>query len=181
MNERPVGVAVVGIGMWGKGLSTALQKSGAFRIVTCFTRTKAKRDQFTAEFQCDQESSYENVLKRKDVEAIMLTNPNSVHAEYTIMAAEKGKHVLVEKPLANRVSDARQMIDRFERFGGRLGKVDSQFQVGTLLPHAGDFPRGQPPVSVLVQSPKSLGLPVKFVGIQLGVAVGVVQANQPRR
>ena len=126
MNEKPVGVAVVGIGMWGKGLSTALQRSDAFRVVTCYTRTKAKRDQFSAEFQCDQESSFENILKRADVDAVMLTTPNTVHAEHTILAAEQGKHVLVEKPLANRVSDARKMIEACEKNGVVLSVAHNQ-------------------------------------------------------
>ncbi len=43
MVEKPVGIAIVGIGMWCKALATVMQKSGAFKIVTCYTRTKAKR------------------------------------------------------------------------------------------------------------------------------------------
>ncbi len=98
MPEKPVGIAIVGIGMWCKALATVIEKSGVFRIVTCYTRTKAKRDEFAATFHCDQESSYEDALKRQDVEAVLLTTPNSSHGDMTVMAAEHGKHVLVEKP-----------------------------------------------------------------------------------
>jgi len=111
MAEKPVGIAIVGIGMWCKALATVMQKSGAFKMVTCFTRTPSKRQEFAAAFQCDQDSSYEDALKRRDVEAVLLTTPNSAHGEMTILAAERGKHVLVEKPIANRVSDARRMIE----------------------------------------------------------------------
>jgi predicted dehydrogenase len=126
MAEKPVGIAIVGIGMWCKALATVMQKSGAFRMITCFTRTKAKRDEFAAAFQCDQDSSYEDVLKRKDVEAILLTTPNSAHGDMTVMAAEHGKHVLVEKPIANRVPDARRMIEACRKHGVVLSVAHNQ-------------------------------------------------------
>src|SRR3972149_2470956 len=69
MDGEPVRIAIVGIGMWCKALATVIQKSGAFKIVTCFTRTKAKRDEFAATFRCDPETSYADVLRREDVEA----------------------------------------------------------------------------------------------------------------
>jgi len=111
MIEKPVRIAIVGIGMWCKALATVIQKSGVFQLVTCFTRTRAKREEFAAAFQCGQEASYEDVLRREDVEAILLTTPNSAHAEMAVLAAEHGKHVMVEKPIANRVSDARRMVE----------------------------------------------------------------------
>jgi len=126
MVEKPVGIAIVGIGMWCKALATVIQKSGAFKMVTCFTRTKAKREEFSAAFQCDHDSSYEAVLKRKDVEAILLTTPNSAHGEMTVMAAEHGKHVLVEKPIANRVPDARRMIEACRKNGVVLSVAHNQ-------------------------------------------------------
>ncbi|MDP3039231.1 MAG: hypothetical protein Q8O18_05095, partial [Deltaproteobacteria bacterium] len=44
MDGKPVRIAIVGIGMWCKALAIVVQKSGAFKIVTCYTRTKAKRE-----------------------------------------------------------------------------------------------------------------------------------------
>ncbi len=126
MSENPVGIAIVGIGMWCKALATVMQKSGAFKMVTCFTRTKAKREEFAAAFQCDQDDSYEALLKRQDVDAILLTTPNSAHGDMTVMAAEHGKHVLVEKPIANRVSDARRMIEACRKNGVILSVAHNQ-------------------------------------------------------
>ncbi len=126
MDNKPVRIAIVGIGMWCKALANVMQKSGAFRIVTCYTRTKGKREEFAAAFQCDQEDSYENVLRREDVEAILLTTPNSAHGEMTVKAAEHGKHVLVEKPIANRISDARRMIEACQKNGVVLSVAHNQ-------------------------------------------------------
>lgn len=126
MVEKPVGMAIVGIGMWCRALANAIHKSPAFKIVSCFTRTKAKREEFARAFSCDAEDSYEDLLKRKDVEGILVTTPNSTHADLTVQAAEHGKHVLVEKPVANRIGDARRMIEACQQRGVVLSVLHNQ-------------------------------------------------------
>ena len=125
-DAKPVGVAVVGIGRWCWGLAGAIHRSKLFKIVTCFTRTKEKRDQFVAAFQCDQETSYEDVVKRPDVEGVVIVAPNNAHAELTVLAAQHGKHVLVEKPMANRVPEARRMTEACQKNGVILSVLHNQ-------------------------------------------------------
>lgn len=117
MNPNPVKIAVVGIGMWCRAMADAMQRNQAFQIVTCYTRTNAKRDEFAAAFHCDAEDSYENLVRRADVEAILLTTPNNTHAPMAILAAKNEKHVLTEKPIANRIPEAKQMIEACRRHG----------------------------------------------------------------
>ena len=115
MNPKPVRIAIVGLGNWGQAMADVVARSKALQIVTCYTRTQAKRDAFAAAFHCDAEESYENLVKRSDVEAVLLTPPNNVHAGYAVLAAENGKHVLTEKPIANTVPEARQMTEACRR------------------------------------------------------------------
>ena len=95
MGKRTLcGVAQVGIGAWAGVIANTVQRSKKVRMVTCYTRTPEKREAFSKKYGCDQEKSFEDVLKRNDVDGVLLTTPNAVHAEHAVLAAQHGKHVL---------------------------------------------------------------------------------------
>lgn len=115
--EAPVGVGIVGIGSWAEVIAEAVQRSEKARLVTCFSRTPENRTAFSKRFGCDQEKSYEDLLKRDDIRGVFLITPNAVHAGQTEMAARYGKHVFVEKPIANALADGRRMIETCRKAG----------------------------------------------------------------
>jgi predicted dehydrogenase len=104
-HPKPLAVGCVGIGWWSDVLADAMQRSGKFEIVACFSRSQDKRSRFAAKYGCRAAASYEDILKDTSVEAIVNTTPNSVHLETTRMAAAAGKHVFLDKPIANTVDD----------------------------------------------------------------------------
>ena len=67
--------------------------------------------------------SYEELLADPDVEAIYNPLPNHLHVPWTIRAAEAGKHVLCEKPIALSADEARQLLDVRERTGVQIGEA----------------------------------------------------------
>ncbi|WP_078409860.1 Gfo/Idh/MocA family protein [Priestia abyssalis] len=56
-------------------------------------------------------SSYEDLLDDPEVDAVYIPLPNSLHKEWVMKAADKGKHILCEKPIALSASETREMIE----------------------------------------------------------------------
>jgi len=68
----------------------------------------------------DAYSDYRQLLRREDIDAVIVASENAKHAELTIAAAEAGKHIIVEKPLATTLEDAERMIRAAEKAGVKL-------------------------------------------------------------
>src|SRR5947207_11487559 len=64
--------------------------------------------------------NYDAIADNKDINAVYVALPNSMHAEYTIRAAKAGKHVLCEKPMATKVADAEAMIAACKKANRKL-------------------------------------------------------------
>ena len=63
------------------------------------------------------ETDWKKMIDRDDIDAIDICTPNNMHAEIAIAAAQAGKMVLTEKPLARNLSEARQMVEAVEKAG----------------------------------------------------------------
>ncbi len=115
--ENRVRVALIGLGSWSGVIANAVQRSKKAQLVTCYTRKPEKRETFSNKYGCDQDQSFEDVLKRNDVDGILLTTPNAVHAEHAVAAARQGKHVFVEKPIANTFGEGEKILEACQKAG----------------------------------------------------------------
>ncbi len=111
MAFEPVRVGCLGMGWWSDVLADAIGRSSALRIVACYSRSEGKREAFAAKYGCRPAPAYEAMLEDPDVEAVINTTPNDAHLETTRAAARAGKHVFLDKPIANTVADARALTD----------------------------------------------------------------------
>lgn len=64
--------------------------------------------------------TYEGLLHDKDINAVIISLPNFLHAEAVIKAAEAGKDILLEKPLARSVKEGEEMLSYVRRYGVKL-------------------------------------------------------------
>ncbi len=105
--SEPLKVGCVGLGWWSDVLADAMVRSGKLKIAACYTRSGEKRAKFAAKYGCRDAHSYEEILDDRSIEAIVNTTPNATHLETTRAAAAAGKHVFLDKPIANTIDDAR--------------------------------------------------------------------------
>jgi predicted dehydrogenase len=133
MAVEPLRVASLGMGWWSDVLADAINRSGKLTITACYSRSEEKRAAFAAKYGCRAVPSYEAILDDKDIEAVINTTPNGVHLETTRAAADAGKHVFLDKPIANTVSDGRRITEICRKAGvvlalGYQRRRESQFR-----------------------------------------------------
>ena len=117
MSEAPLRVAVLGMGWWSDVLSDAIKRSDQMEIVACFTRSADKRQAFANKYGCRAAASYEEILNDRSIAGIINTTPNNVHLETTRQAAEAGKHVFLDKPIANTVKEGMEIAEVCKKAG----------------------------------------------------------------
>jgi predicted dehydrogenase len=110
-------VAVVGMGWWGKTVTTLMSKSAKLRVVKGMKRNPATEAAFAREHGFEIISDYGAVLKDPAVQGVVLCTPHSTHTEQIIAAAEAGKHVFCEKPLTMTRADAERAVAAVNRAG----------------------------------------------------------------
>jgi predicted dehydrogenase len=113
----------VGLGTWGQVLINAVQgKSDKIRIIAGQTRTSSDEAKAFADGHgFPLVSSFEEVLGRDDVDAVILATPHSLHAEQVQQAAKAGKHVFCEKPFTLNKASAEQSVKACRDAGVVLG------------------------------------------------------------
>jgi predicted dehydrogenase len=114
---RRVGFAPVGLGSIAEVFMQAVGKTPNARISGLVTGHPAEKGvKFGSQYKVGQESiyTYETfglMRDNRDIDAVYIALPNSMHCEYAVRAAEAGKHVLCEKPMAISSAECRRMID----------------------------------------------------------------------
>jgi len=115
--SRPFGVAVVGYSFMGKAHSHAWRNVGAFYDTPQVRQqVLVGRDEQSVKEAADRygwaeaATDWHTVIGRDDIDIVDICTPGNSHAEIAIAALEAGKHVLVEKPLANSVDEGAAMV-----------------------------------------------------------------------
>lgn len=107
-----------------KKVVPAMLKSEWCEIVAIASRDLEKARQSASELQIPKAfGSYEEVLADPEVEAVYIPLPNHLHIPWSIRAAEAGKHVLCEKPIAMSVDECRKLMAARDRTGVKIGEA----------------------------------------------------------
>ena len=124
MSTKPVRVAVVGYGWWGKTIVRTLAGSAAVKVVMVVepdntVRESARGDASAGGFALTAE--FAAALANAEVDAVVLCSPHKAHAAQIAAAAAAGKHVFCEKPLCLSYADAVASVEACRKAGVVLG------------------------------------------------------------
>ncbi len=125
--DKKLGVALVGLGNYSTlQLAPALQQTSHCYLAGIVTGTPAKAKAWAEKYAIPAKNIYnyqtfDTIRNNPDIDIIYVVLPNFLHAEYTVRAAEAGKHVICEKPLAMTVGQCRQMLEACRKAKVKFG------------------------------------------------------------
>lgn len=105
MAQAPLKAALIGVGAWGRVLASAAGQSAKIEFTCCAGRNPDKLAAFSRDTGIPM-CRFDDVLTDKSVAAVVLALPNELHFEFAQRAARAGKHIYIEKPIANTVADS---------------------------------------------------------------------------
>lgn len=120
---RQLGWGVIGIGnIVQSTMAPAMVEEAECDLVAAVSRDQGRADEFADRFGARfAYTDYDEMLANPEVEAVFIATPNIFHPEQVVAAAEAGKHVLCDKPLAIDVPEARRALAACEAAGVKLG------------------------------------------------------------
>ena len=114
-------ICLAGTGAMGVIHMKALQKIEDVEVVSIAARSDASAKAFAEEWKIPFSSkNLDECIDRPGVDAVILTTPSEQHADQTILALSKGKHVQVEIPMALSLSDSEKMLAASKAAGKTL-------------------------------------------------------------
>ncbi|WP_119071258.1 Gfo/Idh/MocA family protein [Aggregatilinea lenta] len=115
--NKPVGVGFIGAGEISILHAKAVQAIPEARLVGLWNRTRSRAEERAKLFGCAFYDTPEDLVKDPDIDAVFVLTDLDTHLQYTKLALEHGKHVLVEKPLGATVAEVEEMKCTAERLG----------------------------------------------------------------
>ncbi len=116
-STRKIGYCIVGLGRISmQHFMPACKTTQHAQVTALVSGHRDTAEKMAAEYNVPAQSiysyqNYDEIANNKNIDAVYIALPNSMHAEYSIRAAKAGKHVFCEKPMATTVRDSHAMID----------------------------------------------------------------------
>src|SRR6478609_10711520 len=125
-NKKELRIGLIGCGFMGRTHSNGYRRVPNFFPALQYTpvlqavcaRNEAKAKAFADQWgYASVETDWKKLIERDDIDAVDICTPNDTHAEIAIAAAQAGKMILCEKPLARTLEEAKSMVEAIEKAG----------------------------------------------------------------
>lgn len=113
-------IAIVGTGIIAGLHIDAINKLDNCTLVALCDLNKPKLDELCAKLNVPGYTDYKEMSEKEDFDAVILNLPHGLHAEATVFFLESGRHVLVEKPMANTLEECDKMLESAKNSGKKL-------------------------------------------------------------
>ncbi|BCS31818.2 glucose-fructose oxidoreductase [Luteitalea sp. TBR-22] len=123
---KPFGYAIVGLGSLAQGeILPAFVHAKRCRVTALVSSDPSKARGLATQYGVPERGLYsyetfDRIADNPDVDGVYIVLPNGLHAEYSVRASKAGKHVLVEKPMANTVAECDAMLAAAKAAGKHL-------------------------------------------------------------
>ncbi|OGL59635.1 MAG: hypothetical protein A3J27_05570 [Candidatus Tectomicrobia bacterium RIFCSPLOWO2_12_FULL_69_37] len=130
---EPLGFALLGCGLMGGRHAEVLSRLPGAALRCAFDSDPARLGEVCRRFGCRAARSAEDAAADSSAGAVLVAAPSFLHAPMALLAAREGKHVLLEKPLANDAASGREVIARCAGAGVALSVISQKrFDPGAL-------------------------------------------------
>lgn len=121
MTEELINCGIIGTGRMGTSRAEALNQLKPVKIDWVCSRSQARGREFADKYDIDRViTSWEEGCQDSQIDAVIITSPNSLHEKMAVKALENGKHVLLEYPMEVSEKKAQNILDTAENSSGKL-------------------------------------------------------------
>ncbi|NIP24973.1 MAG: Gfo/Idh/MocA family oxidoreductase [Phycisphaerae bacterium] len=110
LDDKRVHLGIIGLGNWSRQIFQAVGELPEVRIVGCYSRYPDTKKAFASEFDCVAYKQYEHMVEDPQIDGIVVMSSNAAHEPDVTIAASRGKHILVTKPIATTIAAGKRMI-----------------------------------------------------------------------
>lgn len=125
-NNQKFGIALLGLGKYAsEQLAPALQQTEHCYLAGIVTSKPDKASEWQKKYDLHNNNMYDyenfdSIKDNPDIQMVYVVVPNALHADFVVRAAQAGKHVICEKPMATTVEDCDRMISACRQAGVTL-------------------------------------------------------------
>jgi UDP-N-acetyl-2-amino-2-deoxyglucuronate dehydrogenase len=118
-----LGIGIVGCGAVSGVHAEAISKAEGAALTSVYSRTPEKAEALGRRFGVPGFADWDSFIRDGRLQAVSICTPNGTHLDYARLAAEAGKHVIVEKPIETTAARGKALIDACRRNRVRLAVV----------------------------------------------------------
>ena len=115
-----IGMAIVGCGTWGEAHAEIYAQEPYTRLVAVCDRDETRAKSTARKYRCQHFTDCREMLKNPDIKAVGVVTPDFAHADPIVAAAEAGKDILAEKPLATTWEDVKRIVRAVKKAGVQI-------------------------------------------------------------